>query len=79
MAWDFETEPEFEAKLDWMRTFVREEIIPLETLADAVAHARGRERSFKRDHRPAEGGGQAPGPVGRAPAARHGWPAASAR
>ena len=34
MAWDFETEPEFEAKLAWMRTFVRDEIIPLEALAD---------------------------------------------
>ena len=34
MAWDFSTEPEFEAKLDWMRSFVREEIIPLETLAE---------------------------------------------
>jgi len=32
MAWDFSTEPEFEAKLDWMRTFVREEIWPLETV-----------------------------------------------
>ncbi|HTK65040.1 MAG TPA: acyl-CoA dehydrogenase family protein [Pseudonocardia sp.] len=32
MAWDFSTEPEFEAKLEWMRGFVREEIIPLETL-----------------------------------------------
>jgi acyl-CoA dehydrogenase len=32
MAWDFSTEPEFEAKLAWMREFVREEIIPLETL-----------------------------------------------
>jgi acyl-CoA dehydrogenase len=32
MAWDFETEPEFEEKLEWMRTFVREQIIPLETL-----------------------------------------------
>ena len=32
MAWDFSTEPEFEAKLEWMRAFVREEIIPLETL-----------------------------------------------
>jgi len=32
MAWDFSTEPEFEAKLDWMRTFVRERIHPLETL-----------------------------------------------
>jgi acyl-CoA dehydrogenase len=32
MPWDFSTEPEFEAKLDWMRTFVRDEIYPLETL-----------------------------------------------
>ena len=30
MSWDFSTEPEFEKKLAWMRTFVREEIIPLE-------------------------------------------------
>jgi acyl-CoA dehydrogenase len=34
MAWDFSTEPEFEHKLAWMRTFVREEIIPLETLSE---------------------------------------------
>ncbi len=32
MAWDFETEPEFEEQLEWMRQFVREEIFPLETL-----------------------------------------------
>ena len=32
MSWDFSTEPEFEAKLEWMRGFVREEIIPLEVL-----------------------------------------------
>ncbi|MBV9039382.1 MAG: acyl-CoA dehydrogenase family protein [Acidimicrobiia bacterium] len=32
MAWDFSTDPEFEEKLEWMRTFVREEIYPLETL-----------------------------------------------
>ena len=32
MAWDFETEPEFESKLEWMRGFVKEEIFPLETL-----------------------------------------------
>jgi acyl-CoA dehydrogenase len=32
MAWDFATEPEFEAKLEWMRGFVRDEIIPLEVL-----------------------------------------------
>jgi len=33
MAWDFSTDPEFAGQLDWMRTFVREEIWPLETLA----------------------------------------------
>src|SRR2546429_164981 len=32
MAWDFSTEPEFQAHLDWMTEFVREEIWPLETL-----------------------------------------------
>lgn len=32
MAWDFETEPEFEEKLAWMRAFVREEVFPIETL-----------------------------------------------
>jgi acyl-CoA dehydrogenase len=38
MAWDFSTEPEFAEKLEWMRCFVREEIIPLETLdLDAAA------------------------------------------
>jgi acyl-CoA dehydrogenase len=42
MAWDFETEPEFEAKLEWMRQFVRDEIIPLETLADRWRSPEGR-------------------------------------
>ncbi len=32
MPWDFATEPEFEAKLEWMRAFVRAEVWPLETL-----------------------------------------------
>jgi acyl-CoA dehydrogenase len=32
MAWDFSTDPEFEAKLEWMRSFVRTEIMPLEVL-----------------------------------------------
>ena len=32
MSWDFSTEPDFEEKLAWMRTFVREEIFPLETI-----------------------------------------------
>jgi len=37
MAWDFETEPEYEAKLAWARRFVDEEILPLETLDLDVA------------------------------------------
>ena len=44
MAWDFSTEPEFEAKLDWMRGFVREEIMPLETLYEVWRTPEGRER-----------------------------------
>ncbi len=32
MTWDFSTEPEFEKKLEWMRTFVKEEVYPLEVL-----------------------------------------------
>jgi acyl-CoA dehydrogenase len=32
VAWDFETEAEFEAQLEWMRSFVVEEVYPLETL-----------------------------------------------
>jgi acyl-CoA dehydrogenase len=30
MAWDFETEPEFQRKLDWASEFVREEVEPLD-------------------------------------------------
>lgn len=44
MAWDFETEPEFEEKLAWMRDFVRNEILPLETLAEVWRAPGGREK-----------------------------------
>ena len=30
MAWDFETDPDFQAKLDWVDTFMREEVEPLD-------------------------------------------------
>jgi alkylation response protein AidB-like acyl-CoA dehydrogenase len=30
--WDFETEPEFQEKLDWMRTFIDENLVPLEPI-----------------------------------------------
>jgi acyl-CoA dehydrogenase len=29
MAWDFETDPEFDEKLAWMREFIDTEVIPL--------------------------------------------------
>jgi acyl-CoA dehydrogenase len=32
MTWSFSTEPEFERKLDWMRAFVHDAVLPLETL-----------------------------------------------
>ena len=38
MAWDFSTEPEFQAQLDWMRAFVEAELWPLETIADDLGY-----------------------------------------
>ncbi len=32
MAWDFQTDPQFQQKLDWVRRFVDEELIPLEPI-----------------------------------------------
>ncbi len=32
MAWDFETEPEFQEKLEWMDEFVRDEIEPMDLI-----------------------------------------------
>jgi len=32
MAWDFETDPEFQRKLDWADAFVREEVEPIDVL-----------------------------------------------
>jgi acyl-CoA dehydrogenase len=31
MAWDFETDPAYQEKLDWVDQFVREEVEPLST------------------------------------------------
>ena len=30
MGWDFETEPEFQSKLDWVDAFLRDEVQPLD-------------------------------------------------
>ena len=32
MAWDFETDPEFQKKLDWATEFVRDVVQPLDML-----------------------------------------------
>jgi acyl-CoA dehydrogenase len=37
MAWDFETDPEYQQKLDWARAFVREEVEPLDLLFPHLA------------------------------------------
>jgi len=72
MAWDFETEPEYEAKLAWARAFVDEEVIPLETLEvepEALAPAiRPLQEEVKRQglwaaHLPPELGGMGFGQV----------------
>jgi acyl-CoA dehydrogenase len=72
MAWDFSTEPEFEAQLEWMRDFVREEIYPLETLEltyDQVLRVmrplqdRVKERGLWAAHLPPDLGGQGFGQV----------------
>jgi acyl-CoA dehydrogenase len=36
VSWDFSTEPEFQEHLEWMNAFVREEIWPLETIAEEL-------------------------------------------
>ena len=72
MAWDFSTEPEFQAHLDWMREFVREEIWPMETLdldqeqidrAMAPLQDKVKERGLWAAHLDPELGGQGYGQV----------------
>ena len=38
MGWDFETEPEFEKKLDWIREFVKEEVEPLDLVFPGLSY-----------------------------------------
>src|ERR1700750_443270 len=74
MAWDFSTEPEFEAQLDCMRAFVREEVWPIETVfedlgqdgflrAVAPLQEQVRERGLWAAHLPPDLGGQGFGQV----------------
>lgn len=47
MAWDFETEPEFQENLDWVRELIDAEIIPLEPV---MAELSDQELLLIRDH-----------------------------
>ena len=47
MAWDFETDPEFQKKLDWIETFMSEEVEPISHLGMAVWSGPGREKFIK--------------------------------
>jgi acyl-CoA dehydrogenase len=38
MVWDFETEPEFQEKLDWADAFVREEVEPIDLVFPGLAY-----------------------------------------
>ena len=70
--WDFSTEPEFQAHLDWMRDFVRDEVRPLELLrlgpeqfdrATAPLKEQVKERGLWAAHLPPDLGGQGYGQV----------------
>jgi acyl-CoA dehydrogenase len=74
VAWDFSTDPEFQAHLDWMTDFVRTELWPLETIADDLGYdeldrildplkERVKERGLWAAHLPPELGGQGFGQV----------------
>jgi acyl-CoA dehydrogenase len=47
MAWDFETDPEFQKKLDWIEDLMENEIEPLSHLGMAAFSTEGRERFIK--------------------------------
>ena len=74
MGWDFSTDPQFQEQLDWVETFVRDEIWPLETIVDELGQSRldealgplrdrVKERLLWAAHLPPELGGQGFGQV----------------
>ena len=74
MAWDFSTDPEFQAQLDWMRDLVRNEVWPIETVFDELGEdgfkaairplqERVKERGLWAAHLPPELGGQGYGQI----------------
>ena len=47
MAWDFETDPEFQKKLDWIEEFMADEVEPISHLGMAAWSTAGREKFIK--------------------------------
>ena len=47
MAWDFETDPEFQKKLDWIEEFMTEKVEPLSYLGPAAYGPGFREKFLK--------------------------------
>ncbi len=47
MAWDFETDPEFQKKLDWIEDFMKTEVEPVSHLGMAAYGPLGREKFIK--------------------------------
>ena len=47
MAWDFETDPEFQKKLDWIEAFMKTEVEPVSHLGMAAYGPLGREKFIK--------------------------------
>ena len=47
MAWDFETDQEFQKKLDWLDDFMRDEVEPVSHLGMAAYSSLGREKFIK--------------------------------
>ena len=52
MAWDFETDPEYQEKLDWANEFVREEVEPLDSCVPTSCSCR-MDDDRAQDHRSA--------------------------
>src|SRR5271155_4668423 len=47
MAWDFEPDPEFQKKLDWIEEFMTDEVEPISHLGMAAFSREGREKFIK--------------------------------
>ena len=48
MSWDFETDPEYQAQLDWADEFVREEVEPLDLVCARGSPSPRRDARLKR-------------------------------